>query len=71
MPPVEPCVDNSGYSAKNPAVIARLHGMFFSPSDPRLFEREWASMEIADTQELVSRTGVDTVGSSYKVIRSR
>ena len=42
--------NNSGYSAKNPAVIVRLHGMFFSSSDPPSFEKEWASMEIADTR---------------------
>jgi hypothetical protein len=40
--------NNSGYSAKNPAVIVRLHGMFFSPDDPASFEKEWASMELAD-----------------------
>jgi hypothetical protein len=53
--------NNSGYSAKNPAVVVRLHGMFFSPSDPPSFEKEWASMEIGDTQELVSRIGVDAI----------
>ncbi len=41
--------NGSGYSAKNPAVIVRLHAMVFSAYDPTSFERDWASMEIADT----------------------
>lgn len=54
--------NNSGYSAKNPAVIVRLHAMFFSPSDPPSFEREWASMELADTEEVVARRATDMRG---------
>jgi hypothetical protein len=33
--------------------------MFFSPGDPPSFEQEWASMEIADTQELVPGLAVN------------
>jgi hypothetical protein len=55
--------NNSGYSARNPAVIVRLHGMFFRSSDPTSFEREWAAMELAETQEFTSSATAQIVRS--------
>jgi len=40
--------NNSGYSARNPGVIVRLHGMAFRSGNPTEFAREWASMETGD-----------------------
>jgi hypothetical protein len=45
--------NGSGYSAKNPAVIVRLHGMYFAPDD-RSFFQDWASMEIAYVPDILT-----------------
>ena len=38
--------NDSGYSAKNPAVIVRLHAMAFEPANADSFEQNWASMDV-------------------------
>lgn len=63
--------NDSGYSAKNPAVIVRLDAMFFKPYDATFFEG-WASMETADTIQVTGQLDELTVvqwdgGPTYSI----
>jgi hypothetical protein len=59
--------NDSGYSARNPAVIVRLHGMFFIPNDRASFEREWASMRIIEVSSCFS--GASDLGEGITVVQ--
>jgi hypothetical protein len=59
--------NGSGYSAKNPVVIVRLHRMLFDPRDRASFEREWASMGIAEVSS--SFAGFSGLGGGLTVVQ--
>jgi hypothetical protein len=59
--------NNSGYSAKNPVVIVSLHRMFFIPSDRAKFEREWASMGLAEVSS--SFGGTSELGEGITIVQ--